>query len=171
MSIMPTAGHTALAELAKAQPLHVAWGPGDGAWQEGEVPDEDIDAIGLIAELGRRLPTRVEYCEPLTGDDYDDEDPAYVKVPNKGWYHVVAEPTRYLLIVAQFQYEEEPTATIRQSAVFMGTQIVDGLPAGQRYFTPDQIQSAGRMLQLQNLPKPLPRDSEYRTRLTHVLEF
>lgn len=168
MSVMPTSGHVAIAELIKAQPLHVAWGPGDGSWVTP--PAEDINDTSLVAELGRRTAGSVVYVEPFTGTP-DDEDPTYINVPGKGYFVVSDVPTKYLLVMAQFQFSEEPTATIRQTGVFMDTQVIAGLPPGQRYFTPDQIESPGRMLQLQNLPEPIPRDSEYRTRFTHLLEF
>ena len=169
MSVMPTSGHIALAELIKAQPLHVAWGPGDGAWV-APAPAEDINDTEIIGELGRRTATVVQYVEPAM-PPADEDDPTFVQVPGKGWYQITATPTKYLLVVAQFGFSEEPTATIRQTAVFVGTKTIDSLPPGQRYFTPMQLQSKGRMLQLQNLPEPIPRDSEYRTRFTHLLEF
>lgn len=170
MSVMPKDGHIGIAELIKAQPLHVGWGPGDGTW-DTPVPPTSINDTGLIVELGRRTATSVIYVAPVVDEPVDEEDPAFINVPGKGFYKTSAEPTKYLLITAQFGFGEEPTATIRQTAVFMGTQTIDGLPAGLRYFTPDQIQSRGRMLQLQNLPKPIPRDSEYRTRFVHLIEF
>ena len=169
MSVMPTSGHIALAELIKAQPLHVAWGPGDGTWV-APVPAEDINDTEIIGELGRRTATVVHYVEPVA-PPADEDDAAFVQVPGKGWYQITATPTKYLLVIAQFGFGEEPTATIRQTAVFVGTQIAVGLPPGQRYFTPAEVQFKGRMLQLQNLPEPIPRDSEYRTRFTHLLEF
>lgn len=171
MSVMPKDGHIGIAELIKTQPLHVAWGPGDGVWV-APVPPTSINDTELIEELGRRTASSVIYVAPVVdGDPVDEEDPAFIKVPGKGFYKASAEPTKYLLITAQFNFGEEPTATIRQTAVFMGTQTIDGLPPGLRYFTPDQIQSKGRMLQLQNLPEPIPRDSEYRTRFVHLIEF
>lgn len=160
MSILTEYGRIALAEAIKALPLHVAWGPGDGAWTTP--PSESTAATALITELGRRVAT-AEYVKPDVAGE--------IEIPGHGFFAYSATPTKYLLVSATFGYDEEPTATIRQTAVFVGTQVIAGLPAGQRYFTPAQLQSPGRLLQLQNLPSPVVRDALYRNRFDNLIVF
>lgn len=160
MSILTASGRIAIAESIKARPLHVAWGPGDGAWSTP--PAENNNATGLITELGRRLATSVAFVVP---------DPSgTIEIPGEGFFSETLTPTNRLLVVAQFGYAEEPTAVIRQTAVFIGTEVIAGLPAGQRYFTPDQLQSPGRLLQLQNLT-PVNRSAATRSRFENLIVF
>lgn len=160
MSILTASGRIAIAESIKARPLHIAWGPGDGAW--ATPPAEDNNATGLVVELGRRLASSVAFVVP-------DPD-GTIEIPGEGFFSETTTPTNRLLVVAQFGYAEEPTAVIRQTAVFVGTEVVAGLPAGQRYFVPGELQSPGRMLQLQNLV-PVNRSAATRSRFENLIVF
>lgn len=161
MSILTESGRIAIAEAIKEKPIHLAWGPGDGSWTVP--PAEDVNATGLITELGRRLSTSVAFVVP-------DED-GTIEIPGEGFFTETLTPTKRLLITTQFAYSEEVAATIRQIAVFVGTEVIAGLPAGQRYFTPAQVQSPGRMLQLQNLDVPVVRSAATRSRFENLIVF
>lgn len=159
MAILTKSGRIAQAELTKAQPLHMAWGPGDGAWTEA--PNEDVDATIVTAELGRRTAIAQFVAPDVDGD---------IEIPGSGKFTVSVEPTSQLLVTAKFSYLDAPDATIRQAGVFMGTQVVGGLPAGQRYFTPAQLVSPGRLLQLQNR-RPLQRDVDMFVQIDVLIDF
>lgn len=161
MSILTESGRIALAEAIKAQPLHTAWGPGNGSWTTP--PAEDPSATSLIAELGRRVATSVNFVVP----DVDGD----IEIPGYGKYTTTLTPTKRLMVFTQFAFAEEPTATIRQTAIFVGTQVIAGLPPGQRYFVPAEVESPGRLLQLQNLSTPVPRSADYRTGFYNLIVF
>lgn len=160
MSILTIAGRAAIAAAVKAQPLHLAWGPGDGAWVTP--PPENPSATALLNEIGRRQ---------VTSCDFVIADPAgTIEVAGAGLFSVSATPTNRLLIVTQFDYADASTSVIRQIGLFMGTQLVAGLPAGQRYFLPGEVQSPGSLVQLENRT-PIYRTSGTRERFEMLIVF
>lgn len=143
MAILTTSGRTALAAAAVAQPLHLAWGTGSASWDATPVA-EPVTATALVAEVGRRASTFVGYCTPSTTGD--------IIVPT-GRFASSDTPTNNIYLRFNFDFSDAPTATIREAAVFMGTTTVSGLPAGQKYFLPAQIQSQGILLAIERFPK------------------
>lgn len=159
MAILTKSGRIAQAELTKNQPLHVAWGPGDGAWTDA--PPEDVNATVVTGELGRRTATAQFVVPDPDGD---------IEIPDSGKFSISATPTSQVLVTAKFSYLDAPDATIRQAGVFIGSEVASGLPAGQRYFTPDQVTNPGRLLQLQNR-KPLLRAVDMFVQIDILLDF
>lgn len=143
MAILTLSGRTAFAIAVVAQPLHLAWGSGDPAWDAAAVPEPNT-ATGLVAELGRRAAALVEYCTPNSGGS--------IQVP-QGNFAVSATPTNNIHLRFNFDYADAPAASIREVGVFLGTTIKAGTPAGQLYFQPSDLQSAGTLVSLQRLPK------------------
>lgn len=157
--IITQSGREAIAEEISTSGLMLAWGPGDGSWTTP--PTEDESARSLISELGRRLPNEISFVTPSpTGD---------IIIPGAK-YARSSTPTRWLFVSTTFDYADESTATIRQTAIFKGTVLVGGLPSGQRYFTPANISSPGKMLELANLI-PIPRSNLNRETFNYVIEF
>lgn len=136
MAVLTLSGRAALAASLKAQPIHLAWGRGLPEWDIEPVP-EPVDATGLTDEIGRRTAAFVRYCAPSeTGE---------IQVPN-GRFTEVEDVTNHLYCRFNFDFEDSPNETIRETGIFVGSKVVEGLPAGQEYFTPDQLQSAGILL-------------------------
>ena len=135
-STLQDAGRIALAESFKAQPLHVAWGTGDPAWDTTSVA-EPTNATALMAEVGRRTVTTVDYVLPDAGGD--------IHMPTGERYAVSAAPTPTLYVRTVFDFADADGHTIRELALMVGTQPIAGLPAGLRYFTPAQIDHPGRL--------------------------
>jgi len=161
MSILTTAGRAAIAAAVKAQPLHLAWGPGDGAWVTP--PPENPSATSLTNEIGRRLVTSCDFVTP-------DPVAGTIEVAGAGLFSISATPTNRLLITTQFDYADASTSVVRQIGLFMGTQVVAGLPAGQRYFLPAEVQSPGSLVQLENRA-PIYRTSGTRERFEMLIVF
>lgn len=159
MSVITTLGRAVIAESVAFGGLHVAWGPGDGSWVSP--PPEDLSATGIINEIGRRIPNEIAFVTPNSSGD--------IVLPG-GTFSRSATPTRYLFISCTFDYTDAPTATIRQTAIFKGTVVQSGLPSGQRYFTPGQLLSPGKLLGLSNRP-PIIRSSSNREIFNEVIEF
>ena len=160
MAILTKAGRTAIAEAIKAEALHLAWGPGDGSWTSA--PSESPDATAVTSEIGRRQVTSAEYVVP-------DSD-GTIEIPGVGLFSISATPTNRLLITTQFDFADAPTAVIRQIGLFVGTTLVSGLPAGQRYFVPSEVATPGRLLQLENRA-PIYRNSGTRERFEILIAF
>lgn len=153
-------GRITTAELVAAQPIHIAWGTGNPAWDAAPEP-EPINVSGLVAEIGRRTATQVGFVVP--------DEHGSIETP-QGNFSLSPTPTRWLYVRVVFAFGDAPDAHIRELGVFIGTQPVDGLPAGQRYFTPDQIANPGR-LYLLDRSQNFERSGTVRAAFEYVLPF
>lgn len=134
-AVLQDAGRIALAKALAAMPAHFAWGRGDGAWQAP--PAVPSNRTTLLAEVGRRLATIVRYVVPATEADFD------VEMDAKQFYKLSADPTPYLYLRAEFSTDDALNEEIRECGLFFGTVAKAGVPAGQRYLKPEQVQDAG----------------------------
>jgi hypothetical protein len=141
-------GRIFMAEAIRAKPLHIGWGSGDPAWDDME--DEDlpglVEASALVNELGRRAPASVGFVLP------DEEGGIVIPIGQDGQGNIIyqryahaSEPTAYLYIRCNFDNADASNSLIREMGLFGGTVVKEGLPPGQQYFTPDQIEDPGRL--------------------------
>jgi hypothetical protein len=145
MAILTTSGRTALAIAVAAQPLHLAWGSGDPAWDATPVP-EPVSATALVAELGRRAASQVVFVTP----DVDGS----ISVPNGRFSPVAAgQKSNNLYLRFNFDYTDADTSQVREVAIFVGTTIKPEVGGGQSYFLPADLLSPGTLLGLQRPPK------------------
>lgn len=161
MATLQDEGRTALASAMAAMPVHLAWGRGLGSWDTTPEP-EPTSASALVDEVGRRLATFVGYVQP--------DEAGEIELPSGSKYTVVAGPTRWLYVRVVFNFEDADGETIRELGVVFGSQPVAGLPAGQRYFTPDQIADAGHLYALERV-SPFVRNGAVRQTFEYVLPF
>lgn len=126
-----------------------------------KTPTEPSGATGLVNELGRRV---VDSAQFLVVDAN-----GVIVDPSGAHFSVTATQTNMGLFTATFDYGDAPTATIREIAIFTASVPVAGLPDGQRYFTPDQLQSTGTLLSLQNFSTAQPRVAYKREQYMHRL--
>lgn len=161
MAVLQDPGRIALARAIAAQPIHLAWGRGLPVWDALPEP-EPTNATALIDEIGRRAVTQVGYVLP-------DED-GEIELPSGVRYTAAAEPTQWVYIRFAFNYQDAEGETIREMAVFLGTQPIAGLPAGQRYFTPAQLASPGDIYALERMTA-FPRSGAVRQVFEYVLPF
>lgn len=142
MAILTNSGRAALAIALKNTALHLAWGAGDPAWDTTPVP-EQMDAVALVAEIGRRKATATQFVTP--------DDSGAIVVLN-GRFSLSDTPTGYLYCQFDYDYADAPTATIREIAVFSGTVTNPALPPGQMYFLPGDVVDPGMMVVLEHIP-------------------
>ncbi|MFZ6712009.1 hypothetical protein [Undibacterium sp. TC9W] len=148
MATLQDQGRIELAELFKNRPLHLAWGRGLVAWDAA--PDsETITATALVDEIGRRLASQKQFVVPET----DPNAANTIKVPSGDLYRIVNTPSRWVLVDFVFDYSDGTGESIRELGLFVGTEVAAGLPVGQRYFTPAQVTSPGRMYMLDHIPR------------------
>ncbi len=160
MAILTNSGRAAAAMAVKAQPIHMAWGGGDPAWDDVPVP-EPATATALLNEYGRRRATQVLYCLP----DAQGE----LVVPT-GRFTASATPTKYLYMRFAFDFTDAQASTIRELAVFIGTIANVSAPSGQDYLVPSEVQDPGLMLALEHIPK-LVRSASVRQQFEFVIQF
>lgn len=134
-------GRIAAAKIFAAQTLHVAWGAGLPAW---DATPESVNVAdeALVAEVGRRLVTGARYAELDTAGDV---------IVDGVHYSVTNTPTNRLYVETTFQQADSPGADIREVAVFVGGTTAAGLPAGQLYFLPAQVETPGDMVVLEHI--------------------
>lgn len=160
MATFPKSGRVVISESIGLRPLHVAWGLGDGAWTT-TIPAEDPNALELMDEIGRHTVTSVSYVTP---------DPLGTIVLPSGNYMPSATPTNHLLISATFDFADAPSSVIREVAIFAGTELVAGLPPGQRYFVPAEVADPGRLLYIENIA-PIYRSPAVQETFKTVITF
>lgn len=160
MPILTRSGRVAIAKSLAAQPLHLAWGIGDGDWVL-TVPAEDSNATGLISELGRREVTEVGYVVA---------DPGGAIILPTGTFSPSPTPTNNLYLRTQFDFSDAPSDVIRECGVFVGSTMIAGLPAGQKYFTPAQVATPGTLLHLEHF-QPIYRSPAIREAFEVVITF
>lgn len=159
MPILPRSGRVVIAESILLRTIHVAWGLGDGDWIDP--PSENPDAIALQNEIGRRLANDAAFVVP---------DAAGSIVLPTGKFSPSASPTNSLLVSVTFDFADAPGEEIREFGVFVGTEVVAGLPTGQRYFTPAQVSNPGRLLHIENT-QPIYRSPAIRESFQIVVTF
>lgn len=143
MATLVTSGRTAIAASVKDRDIYMGWGSGNPSWDSvliAETPSKDA----LLAPVGYRKLTESAFCLP-------DEEGGIV-VPT-GRFAISATPTNHLYLRFTFDFDDSPSAAIRETAVFVDTEVVSGLPLGQMYFAPGQVTDPGTMLLAENIAK------------------
>lgn len=142
------------------RPIHLGWGSGDPAWDTTPVP-ESISDSALVNEVGRRRVSVVRFCEP----DANGE----IVVPT-GRFKESETPTKHLYMRFNFDFFDAPTASIREVAVFIGTETDPELPPGQMYFEPADIVDTGTLLVIERTDK-FDRSASVRQSFEFVVTF
>lgn len=169
-----TLTHTGRAALAKAvstRPLTLAWGSGDPDWDaDGAELPSLVYATSLTHEIGRRIPSYVGFALP-------DEDGEIIVAKGrrpdgtveKARYRRVDEPTPYLYVRVDYDFEEGGMAIIREIGLFMDAVPKKGLPPGQRYFLPEEIVEPGLLLAAQIFKPAIPRSPSIQQGINFIL--
>lgn len=160
MPILTRNGRVAIAEALSQQPLHLAWGTGDGSWAT-TVPPENVEAVALLNEVGRRTVTTVGFV-------VEDED-GLIVLPT-GSFTLSATPTNNLYLRTQFEFADAQASEIREIALFAGSQMVAGLPVGQQYFMPSEVSDPGLLVHIENF-QPIYRSPAIREAFEIVISF
>ena len=84
-------------------------------------------------------------------------------------YRLATEPTPYLYVQTAYAYSDASNAIIREMGLFMDTEFVEGLPEGQRYFTPADLKSPGLLLAAQIILPRINRSPSVRQTVEFVL--
>ena len=159
MAILTNTGRSELVRAIHQQPIYMAWGRADGAWETP--PAEPLDGTALQDVIGFRKATQVSFCQP-------DDDGA-IEV-SSGKFSLTTEQTRHLYLQFRYDFADALGETIREIGVFLNTQVKAGLPAGQVYFPTAEVDQQGKLLLLENY-RPLVRDEGVRESFDFVVTF
>ncbi|WP_265042304.1 hypothetical protein [Wolbachia endosymbiont (group B) of Melanostoma mellinum] len=124
-------------------------------------PPELITSEKLLNELGRRTANEVLFC---TGDENGE-----LLTPS-GRFRPSNVPTNNLYLKFTFDFTDAANQVIRELGVMVGTKIKEGLPEGQRYFEPQDIEDPGILLVLEHTV-PLIRTAATRETFSFVVTF
>lgn len=156
-SILTKAFRIDTATWIKNQEIFLAWGTGLNTW--GTTPPVgSVDDVALVTEIGRKKVLQKQFvvADPTNGN---------IVLKSGTKWTVTTNPTNHILYSVTFDPSEASNATIREWGLFKGTVVKPGLPSGQLYFTPAQLNNIGR-------PIILVRDVFVRQPLVHeVIQF
>ncbi|WP_214303309.1 MULTISPECIES: hypothetical protein [unclassified Wolbachia] len=124
-------------------------------------PPEPITSQKLLNELGRRTADEVLFCK---GDENGE------LITPSGRFKSSAVPTNNLYLKFTFDFTDAANQVIRELGVMVGTKIKEGLPEGQRYFEPQDIEDPGILLVLEHTV-PLIRTAATRETFSFVVTF
>ncbi|WP_341816342.1 hypothetical protein [Wolbachia endosymbiont (group A) of Nomada goodeniana] len=124
-------------------------------------PPELITSEKLLNELGRRTANEVLFC---TGDENGE-----LLTPS-GRFRPSNVPTNNLYLKFTFDFTDAANQVIRELGVMVGTKVKEGLPRGQRYFEPKDVENPGILLVLEHTV-PLIRTSATRETFSFVVTF
>lgn len=159
-TILTNSGRTAIATAIRTRTAHMAWGTGSSGWGN-DPPAPPNSATTLLAEVARRRATVVDFCVA-------DANGAIV-VP-EGKFSISATPTPNLYFKFHFEFSEGVGSTIREQAIFLDTTAASGVPSGQYYLLPAEVQNPGTMLILQRTT-PIIRQATTRQLFEFVVTF
>ncbi|MDV6249620.1 hypothetical protein [Wolbachia endosymbiont of Zaprionus taronus] len=124
-------------------------------------PPELITSEKLLNELGRRTADEVLFC---TGDENGE------LITPSGRFRPLNVPTNNLYLKFTFDFTDAANQVIRELGVMVGTKIKEGLPEGQRYFEPKDVENPGILLVLEHTV-PLIRTAATRETFSFVVTF
>lgn len=122
-------------------------------------PPEDLQASTLLHEVGRKAVDEVSFC---VGDENG------LLVTPTGRFTATDTPTNQLYVHATFDFEDAANETIRELGIFIGTEVSESCPPGQRYFVPSDLKNPGILLVLENTV-PLIRTATTREAFSFVI--
>lgn len=143
MATLVNTGRAAIAASIKDRLIVMGWGSGNAAWDSNPVA-ETVDKSALVVPVGYRKATEKSFVTP---------DPAGSIVVPTGRFNLSANPTNHLYLRFTFDFEDSPSAEIRETGVFVDTVLQAGLPAGQMFYSVAQVTNPGTMLLAENVAK------------------
>lgn len=123
-------------------------------------PALSASETALVAEVGRREAASVEFVVP--------DESGVISTPGGERWTISVTPTRYLYVQVLFDYLEAVGETIREVGVFVDTTRASGVPEGQLYLTPEEIEDQGYLLLLDRFAG-ITRSSDARNGFSYVL--
>ena len=145
LATLTSSGRAGMAQAIAAMPLHFAWGSGLAVWDADPVLEDPEGEITI--PVGRQPDGTVVTAR----------------------FRAVLEPTPFLYLRVNFDFADASNQVVREVGIFLNTTIQEGLPPGQKYFTPDQLADPGRLLAIQRMDPSIARSPAVRQTFDFVL--
>lgn len=142
MATLVTTGRAGLAASVAARDIFLGVGAGNPTWDSTATPPENITSSALMAPVGYRKAAQVSFVLPNAAGS--------ISLPT-GRYEVSATQTNYLYLRFTLDFEDVSTATIRETGIFLDTVTEAGLPSGQMFFLPGQVDDPGTLYLLEHV--------------------
>ena len=143
MATLTTTGRAGLAASVAARQIFLGLGAGNVAWDSEGTPPETIESSVLATPLGYRKAAQVSFVTP-------DEQGGIV-LPS-GRYDLSATQTNHLYLRFTLDFENISSSTIRETAVFLDTEVDEQLPSGQLFFEALEITDPGTLYLIEHVP-------------------
>ncbi|ENW4943701.1 hypothetical protein ACFLMW_003852 [Salmonella enterica] len=163
-AILVENGRAAVAAAIKNQPLYLAWGTGDPAWDGLAMrPSEAPGATKLIAETGRRLITQPMYVI--------DDPNGKIKV-STGTFTESAKPTKFLYLRFAYDFHDGENDWIRELGVFVGGSTIPKAQSvnNNDYYLPSEVTDPGQLLVSEYIDV-LKRGPQIKQQFEFVIQF
>jgi hypothetical protein len=142
MATLVTTGRAGLAAAVAARDIFLGIGAGDPTWDGSGTPPEDITSAALAAPIGYRKAAQVSFVTPAAE--------GAIVLPS-GRYDVSQEQTNNLYLRFTLDFENASTATIRETGVFLDTEVDPQLPSGQMFFEDQEVDDPGTLYLLEHV--------------------
>lgn len=142
MATLVTTGRAGLAASVAARQIFLGVGAGNASWDSSGTPAESISSSGLLSPLGYRKSAQVSFVAPAAE--------GAIVLPS-GRYDVSATQTNYLYLRFTLDFADISSSTIRETGIFLDTDTAAGLPVGQMFYSPAQVDAPGTLYLLEHV--------------------
>lgn len=162
---------TIVAHLLMQQPLFLAVGSGDPAWDDIPPPATPEEEALEMAALSKE--TSLKNCVGFTrirskSFVTPDEAGTIVMLDGSKWSKT-NDPVPAFMLEYLLDLEDATGVSLRENGIYVGTQFAASVPAGQMYVPLADVTSLGTLIQLTRFP-PIVRDGSLSQSMTPILE-
>lgn len=171
LSVFVAGSRVAFARYLMQQPLFIAVGSGDPAWDSlpDPTPEEENLRLAEIAQASALEScigvTRVRTRSFMKADPNGD-----IILSDGSAWSVSSADTNTIRLEARLDIADATGEAVRETGVYLGTQIKETVPAGQMFIPLSDVVSLGTLIQLHRFP-PIVRDGTISQALNPYLEL
>lgn len=170
MAVFTQGGRVVLAQALYDVTMFLAVGEGDPAWDsepqpttpaEQEARDTALSvATDLVAKVGVTRIREKFFVKP--------DNAGTILMGDGSTYSQSDVPTAYLYVRFQLDLPDAAGRTLRETGVFVGTQLGGAVPAGQQYIPGADVVNFGTMIEVDRFA-PIVRDGSIGQTFSFVL--
>lgn len=170
MAVFTQGGRTVLAQALLNMTLFLAVGEGDPEWDNQPLPTTPEEQATRDAALSVLFDLVSKVGVTRTREKF------FVKPDNAGTilmsdgaaYSQSETPTPYVFVRFQLDLPDAADTTLRETGIFVGTQLQGTVPAGQQYIPADNVVNFGTMIEVDRFA-PIVRDGSIGQTFSFIL--